>query len=76
MADTTPREDFLWVPTEEPHASRRKAILKAHPEVSRLQGPEWRTKWICLAVVVLHMGLGVVSRSLSWPVWLAVVYWP
>jgi Sphingolipid Delta4-desaturase (DES) len=26
--------DFLWLMTEEPHRSRRMAILKAHPEVS------------------------------------------
>lgn len=26
--------DFLWTMTEEPHRSRRMAILKAHPEVS------------------------------------------
>jgi len=25
--------DFLWMMTEEPHRSRRKAIMKAHPEV-------------------------------------------
>jgi len=25
--------DFLWVMTEEPHRSRRKAIMQAHPEV-------------------------------------------
>ena len=26
--------DFLWLMTEEPHRTRRMAILKAHPEVS------------------------------------------
>lgn len=30
------RNDWLWLMTEEPHRSRRKAILKAHPEVSRV----------------------------------------
>lgn len=29
-----PYPDFLWMTTEEPHRSRRIAILKAHPEVS------------------------------------------
>lgn len=29
--------DFLWMYTEEPHRSRRMAILKAHPEVSEVE---------------------------------------
>ena len=29
-----PFPDFQWMTTEEPHRSRRMAILKAHPEVS------------------------------------------
>ena len=31
-----PYPDFMWMTTEEPHRSRRMAILKAHPEVSLL----------------------------------------
>lgn len=27
--------DFFWTYTEEPHRTRRQAIIKAHPEVSR-----------------------------------------
>ena len=28
-------EDFFWTYTEEPHRTRRMAIIKAHPEVRR-----------------------------------------
>jgi len=31
--------DFLWLMTEEPHRSRRMAIMKAHPEVSNVSPP-------------------------------------
>lgn len=30
------KEDFFWAYTEEPHRTRRQAIIKAHPEVSRV----------------------------------------
>lgn len=33
-AATGDGDDFLWMYTEEPHRSRRMAILKTHPEVS------------------------------------------
>jgi hypothetical protein len=29
----TDKDDFFWTYTEEPHATRRQAIIKAHPEV-------------------------------------------
>ena len=29
-------EDFFWTYTEEPHRTRRMAIIKAHPEVLQL----------------------------------------
>jgi sphingolipid delta-4 desaturase len=31
--DTNPKHDFFWTYTEEPHRTRRMAIIKAHPEV-------------------------------------------
>jgi len=31
--------DFFWTYTEEPHRTRRQAIIKAHPEVG--QSTEW-----------------------------------
>lgn len=46
---------FLWTYTEEPHCSRRRAIIKAHPEVTKLCGPEPLTKWLVLAVVSLQV---------------------
>jgi sphingolipid delta-4 desaturase len=40
-AETAPRlevkeHDFFWTYTEEPHRTRRMAIIKAHPEVFHL----------------------------------------
>jgi sphingolipid delta-4 desaturase len=60
---------FLWTYTEEPHRSRRQAIIKAHPEVTKLCGPEPLTKWLVLAVVLLQMFCAHQLRNtnpLSW----------
>lgn len=35
QAFVDPFPNFLWMTMEEPHRSRRMAILKAHPEVSQ-----------------------------------------
>ena len=68
------REDFFWSDEEEPHAQRRKAILKAHPEISKLQGPEWRTKYITCALTAAQVYLSRATMQLSWPAYLAVAY--
>ncbi|KAF2461372.1 dihydroceramide delta(4)-desaturas-like protein [Lineolata rhizophorae] len=55
--EETPVDDydkFFWTYTEEPHRSRRMAIIKAHPEVTKLCGPEPLTKYLVLAVVSLQ----------------------
>jgi len=54
--------DFLWLMTEEPHRSRRRAIMKSHPEVAKLMGHEPLTKWVVLAVVALQVGLAYALR--------------
>ncbi|KAK0548119.1 sphingolipid delta-4 desaturase [Tilletia horrida] len=51
--------DFLWLLTEEPHRTRRAAILKDHPEIRSLMGHEPLTKYISFAVVALQLGIAV-----------------
>ncbi|GBE89087.1 Sphingolipid delta(4)-desaturase [Sparassis crispa] len=68
--------DFLWIMTEEPHRSRRMAIIKAHPEVTKLMGHEPLTKWVVLGVVSLQFVIAYLLRHTSpfSPVFFACVY--
>lgn len=54
---------FFWSYTEEPHRTRRQAIIKAHPEVTKLCGPESLTKYFVLAVVALQAICAVCLRN-------------
>ena len=36
-----PRDDFIWDTTDEPHASRRREIMRAHPEVHLARTGFW-----------------------------------
>lgn len=47
--------DYEWTYTEEPHATRRDIIQKAHPEVKKLFGPDPRAKYWCFATVMLQI---------------------
>lgn len=55
--------DFLWTYTEEPHRTRRLAIIKAHPEVTKLCGPEPLTKWVVLLVVSIQVLCAYILRD-------------
>ncbi|OAX81211.1 hypothetical protein ACJ72_04448 [Emergomyces africanus] len=61
---------FFWTYTEEPHRSRRQAIIKAHPEVvTKLCGIEPLTKYVVLGVVSLQVACAYLLRNtpiLSW----------
>ncbi|PFH47706.1 hypothetical protein AMATHDRAFT_77062 [Amanita thiersii Skay4041] len=61
--------DFLWLMTEEPHRTRRMAIMQAHPEVTKLMGHEPLTKFVVLGVVALQVALAIALRRthpVSW----------
>ncbi|KAI1466033.1 sphingolipid delta4-desaturase [Daldinia caldariorum] len=55
--------DFFWTYTEEPHRTRRLAIIKAHPEVTKLCGPEPLTIVVVLGVVALQVFCAYVLRD-------------
>ncbi|KAK4702269.1 sphingolipid 4-desaturase/C4-monooxygenase, partial [Phenoliferia sp. Uapishka_3] len=55
--------DWLWMMTEEPHRTRRKAILAAHPEIKKLMGREPWTKWVSLFVTTLQLTMMYLLRN-------------
>ena len=66
----TRRKDVSW---EEPHAARRRRLMG--PDVARLQGPEWRSKYLCVFLLVVpQLYLSTVVPHLP-NVWLRVVAW-
>eukprot|EP00933_Yihiella_yeosuensis_P038199 TRINITY_DN32145_c0_g1_i1.p1 TRINITY_DN32145_c0_g1~~TRINITY_DN32145_c0_g1_i1.p1 ORF type:complete len:330 (+),score=32.25 TRINITY_DN32145_c0_g1_i1:97-1086(+) len=66
--------DFFVGITEEPHATRRGEILKAHPEIKSLMGPEWRTKYIVLATVSIQIFMAWLTLEWRWPLYLLAAY--
>eukprot|EP00931_Biecheleriopsis_adriatica_P091582 TRINITY_DN65466_c0_g1_i1.p1 TRINITY_DN65466_c0_g1~~TRINITY_DN65466_c0_g1_i1.p1 ORF type:complete len:345 (+),score=61.48 TRINITY_DN65466_c0_g1_i1:51-1037(+) len=66
--------DFFFKDDAEPHATRRGEILKKHPEIKNLMGPEWRTKYIVAATVALQVFMCWFTTGWStWP-FLAACY--
>ena len=56
------------------HLQRRERILRAHPDVAKLGGHEWRSKYICTIIVALQTLLSIVVPRLSWWAYLFVAY--
>ncbi|AQG81156.1 fatty acid desaturase [Spirosoma montaniterrae] len=63
--------DFVRSTAPEPHRTRTRQILKAHPEIKKLIGQKNPTTfWIILACVTVMMGLAWLVRDQSW--WVVV----
>lgn len=61
--------DYYWTDSAEPHAMRRKEILKKHPQVTKLCGPEPLTKYIVCGVVALQLSVAYYLRATSFFTW-------
>jgi len=74
MGQHVSREDFEWTYTEEPHASRRKEILKAHPEIKKLFGVDRRMPYVVVAMVMFQLVSIYLVSDLPWMQVLLLAY--
>ena len=66
--------DYIRVTYPEPHATRGRQMLAAHPELRSLAGPDaWSAVW-AVALVAAQMALALVVGGLRWYVWLPCAY--
>ncbi|XP_044289147.1 sphingolipid delta(4)-desaturase DES1 [Varanus komodoensis] len=72
MGNTVAREDFEWVYTDQPHADRRKEILRKYPEVKALMKPDYGVVWLTVLMVVAQLVALYLVKDLNWK-W--VVFW-
>ncbi|XP_014672128.1 PREDICTED: sphingolipid delta(4)-desaturase DES1-like [Priapulus caudatus] len=74
MGQKVSRTDFEWVGTDEPHATRRKEILKKYPQIKKLMGHDTNIKWIVLVAVIVQLVSCFFISSFSWPVVILAAY--
>ena len=48
------------------HKKRNASILASHPEIKHLQGPEWKSKWIALLLVITQISLACWTSTWQW----------
>merc|ERR1711892_316477 len=59
-------EAFIGRPSDEPHVARRKAIIKAHPEIKKLFGHEPLTKWIMIGLITFQLASAYMLRDMAY----------
>jgi len=58
--------DFTWEATDEPHFSRRRAILAKYPQIRELFGVDHSTKYKVTLVVIAQILAAFLVKDLSW----------
>mmetsp|Transcript_22634 Transcript_22634/g.31941 ORF Transcript_22634/g.31941 Transcript_22634/m.31941 type:complete len:359 (-) Transcript_22634:348-1424(-) len=68
--------DFYWddAGSEEPHAVRRREILKKYPQIKKLYGPDHSTKFKALFWVVFQVFSVHLLKGAHWITWLFCCY--
>jgi sphingolipid 4-desaturase/C4-monooxygenase len=81
MGQQVSTQQFTLVGTDEPHASRRKAILQKYPQIKELYGPDLRLLPMILTIVTCQLSLSVYAStnvgtdpSKPWYLWLFLAY--
>jgi sphingolipid delta-4 desaturase len=66
MGAKVSRRDFDWSYTEEPHATRRKMIMKKHPEIKDLFGIDRSFKYVVAAMVFTQIFACYLLKDSDW----------
>jgi len=66
-----PPRGFVWSSAPEPHAERRREMLRKYPQIKRLYGPCPRTKYVCTLLVLVQLTSAFLLRGA--PGWLLVL---
>lgn len=69
-----PKKDFYWDTEREPHVMRREAILKAHPEVTKLFGIDPMMRFKAPFLVVLQITAAFFASDMPWWLFILVSY--
>ncbi len=64
----------MTVPSLAPHVARRTKIIKKYPEIKNLQGHDWRSKYICIVLLMLQHYCMLLAPRLSWNYYIFLVY--
>lgn len=68
------KKDFTWSESDEPHATRRREMLKKYPQMKELFTKEPRTLLIIVAIFISQMFVAYHIRNYSWWVLIAVAW--
>mmetsp|Transcript_15286 Transcript_15286/g.34230 ORF Transcript_15286/g.34230 Transcript_15286/m.34230 type:complete len:341 (-) Transcript_15286:1636-2658(-) len=74
IQQSKPKAEFYWDDNGEPHAIRRKQIIKKYPEIKRLLGHDPMFKYVVSLVITIQLTAVYYVRSASWPIFFTVAY--